>query len=347
MSTTSVLRSPGNYIIVAGTGTNGGMVIDVNNTTGALRAVTTGTLKIYGNLDVIGGTTFIDTTNTNILDNILFLNTGDPNNYVTQATSGIAISRAQGNLSLGSAATLLYNDAATWSTDNITENTGVWELSVGDGIYQVPSAIKIQAVRTINSNGSINFLGKENSIGILNVDGTENYEEQVALWGDDAIPNKRYVDTRLPYGLEITRKVQVGRTFIQLGDSSVSPSDPYYDSINKMFVGLGTSTNVVFRLEGREALIQGVTLNDTELRVNGSRTSNNLIFTPYSNSGTVVVNSSITLTNSNTPKATSRNTQIWSTSTVGGGGTGLYFVNTVQQDELVSKKRAIIYGIIF
>ena len=114
-----------------------------------------------------------------------------------------------------------------------------------------------------------------------------------------------------------------------------------------MFVALGTSTSIAFKLEGSTALIQGITVDNNEIRVNGGTSRKDLILTPYSNSGTVIVNSGVCLTNSNAPTARSRHTEIWSTSTVGGGGTGLYFVNTVQSDELVSKKRAIIYGIIF
>ena len=33
--------------------------------------------------------------------------------------------------------------------------------------------------------------------------------------------------------------------------------------------------------------------------------------------------------------------------TAGGGGTGLYFVDSSTSDELVSKSKAIVYGLIF
>jgi hypothetical protein len=45
--------------------------------------------------------------------------------------------------------------------------------------------------------------------------------------------------------------------------------------------------------------------------------------------------------------STASYTGIYSTSTVGGGGTGLYFVNTNNTDELVSRRRSIVYSIIF
>jgi hypothetical protein len=38
---------------------------------------------------------------------------------------------------------------------------------------------------------------------------------------------------------------------------------------------------------------------------------------------------------------------LYSTATISGGGTGVYFINGNTQDELVSRRRSIIYGIIF
>jgi hypothetical protein len=94
-------------------------------------------------------------------------------------------------------------------------------------------------------------------------------------------------------------------------------------------------------------MFNGLTLNDTEIRTNQYSGSADIYVTP-SSSGTFIVNSALSLRNSNTPTAAVQGrTHVYSTGTVGGGGTGLYFVNTAQTDELVSRKRAIIYGIIF
>ena len=61
----------------------------------------------------------------------------------------------------------------------------------------------------------------------------------------------------------------------------------------------------------------------------------------------VQINSGISLQNIPAPIPRNYSTQVYSTSTTGGGGTGLFYVNTNNTDELVSRKRAIIYGIIF
>lgn len=47
-----------------------------------------------------------------------------------------------------------------------------------------------------------------------------------------------------------------------------------------------------------------------------------------------------------TPPNVANNVAIYS-NTVGGGGTGLYFTSAAAADELVSKSKAIVYGIIF
>lgn len=340
MGTSSIVRTPGDYVIFA---PNGGVVIDVNNPTTTIRPPNTGTVTIYGNLDVIGGTTFIETTNTNITDNILVLNNGETANYVSLGTAGLLISRSV-DANTGSAATFLFNDTEYWQYDNLTSTRGIWELGVGDGVGPKPSAIRISAIRIGGQQNFLNLFGQDNPNAMLNVRGTLDYETRVN--DDDDIPNKKYVDDRFYTGNETTKKLQVGKSFVKINDNSVGISDPYYFQSNKIFAALGTSTNIVFKLEGITALIQGITITDAVVTVNEGRSSPDLTLTPAS-TGTVQITSSVSLTNVNKPKPIRSSTQVYSTSTVGGGGTGLYYVNTNNTDELVSRKRSIIYGIIF
>jgi len=46
------------------------------------------------------------------------------------------------------------------------------------------------------------------------------------------------------------------------------------------------------------------------------------------------------------PSSTSSYNKLYS-ATPGEGGTGLYFVNSTSSDELVSKTKAMVYGLIF
>jgi hypothetical protein len=336
MATVNIVRVPGDYQILA---KNGGIVLDASNTPTSYSA-NPGSVTIYGNLDVIGTTTTVESTNTNITDNIVFLNSGETNSYVTYGLAGLAISR--GSISTTTnAATLFFNDTKTWRYDNVTNHRGIWEISNED----TPSAIRVNAVRVGSAQNFLNFLGQENSNAVLNVRGTTDYENQVL--DDDDIPNKKYVDTAaVRVGIDTTKKIQVGGSFVKIGDNTVAPSDPYYSLSNKIYAALTTATNIVFKLEGASALVQGLTIDDTNIDVNAGRSSNSIRLTPFS-TGTVQIQSPLSLANVTKPQIIPDFTQVYSTSTVGGGGTGLYFVNTARQDELVSRRRAIIYGIIF
>jgi hypothetical protein len=341
MGTTSVVRVPGDYQIVV---SNGGVVIDVN-TSATLHTANAGAVTIYGNLDVIGNTTYLETTDTRVTDNILVLNSGETNEYVTKGTAGIAIARGNSD-STSSAATFLYNDGVYWNYENASTNRGIWELSVGSTATGVaPSALRVNAIRIGSNQNFLNFLGKENPSAVLNVRGTTDYEQNVLL--DDDIPNKKYVDDRFFIGNELARKLRVGFTQIEINDNNVAPSDPYYSTANRIVASLGTYTNVVFKLEGQQALIQGLTINGSEIVVNGGGQSNNLILNP-ANTGTVQIESALSILNSPRPIGTLQgHVDVYTTATIGGGGTGINFVNNNIQDELVSRKRAIIYGIIF
>jgi hypothetical protein len=90
-----------------------------------------------------------------------------------------------------------------------------------------------------------------------------------------------------------------------------------------------------------------------ELSVNGSsitpfHTGTN-IYLVTTNGSEVVVNSALTYQVPDAAPAYSPNqVKVYSTSTVGQGGTGLMFVNGNQtRDELVSAKKALIFSIIF
>jgi hypothetical protein len=162
MATTTVVRVPGDYLIQAKTG---GVVIDVTNTT-TNHSATPGTLSIYGNLNVFGTQTFIETTNTNITDNILVLNGGETNDYVSAGTAGIAISRSNNVENLTNSASFLFDDTKTWSYDNVTTYQGLWKLAVGT---TSTTALTVNALRINPAVNFLNFLGKEIPLAVLNV----------------------------------------------------------------------------------------------------------------------------------------------------------------------------------
>jgi len=335
---TDVLKVSGNYLLDA---RNGDMTINVTNAS----TDHTGTVTIIGNLDVIGQSTQIEVQDSRIKDNILVLNSGETNAYVTLGTSGILIARGNSD-ELPNAATLFYNDNSYWNVSSVATR-GIYEFDSA----QLGSAIRVNAIRINQSGGnnSLNLLGDDNPTAVLNVKGTDAYETRVL--DDDDIPNKKYVDSAFYVGTDLAKRIQVGFTSVKILDDNISPSDPNFGS-PKIYGSLGTSTNVVFRLEGTQAQIQGITIDDYVVRVN--TTSTDLILQVQTGTNVLTGTASVAIDSplklkeypyGVTPEEF--NTTIYNSGTPGGGGTGLYYVNTTDSDELVSRRKAIIYGIIF
>jgi hypothetical protein len=334
---TDVLKVSGSYVLDA---RNGDVTINVTNSS----ADHTGTVTILGNLDVIGQTTQISAQDSRITDNIFVLNSGETNNYVTLGTSGILIARGNSD-ALPNAATMLYNDTAYWNVSSVATR-GIFEFNSA----QYGSAIQVNAIRIGTGNNTLNILGDDNPTGMINVKGTDNYASRVL--DDDDIPNKKYVDSALYFGTDVAKRLQVGNTFIRIEDDSVDPLDPYFSGSPKIVAGINTTSNVVFRLEGTEAQIQSIIINNSIISVSSTATDLVLQVQTGTNvlTGTASVAIDAPLKLKEYPHGVipeDFNTTIYNSGTPGGGGTGLFYVNTDSTDELVSRRKAIIYGIIF
>lgn len=87
-----------------------------------------------------------------------------------------------------------------------------------------------------------------------------------------------------------------------------------------------------------------------DLDVNGfnivSTVSNENIEIIPNGTGTLSVQAAIKLTDQSAPSAVNNATLLYA-ATAAGGGTGVYFVDGSISDELVSKSKAIVYGLIF
>jgi len=326
--TTDVLKVSGDYLVYS---PNGNITLNVTGPT------STGTVRIIGDLDVVGQQTLIESTSSLISDNILILNAGEINPYVTLGTSGIVIDRGSYS-SLTNAATLLYNDTYYWTDDTGNSNLGIWQFQSASA----GTAIAISAIRSNSADGNLNFLGAENTYGTLNVKGVTNYKSRVLDPND--IPNKDYVDNRFFSGTNQARILQVGNSFVEINDNAVSPSDQFYGNPDTIFAGLGSTSNVVFRLINSEAIFTGLTLDNNVIRAN---TGSGITLIPGSGYPVNIEGPLALQAQTSAPTAlASENTVYYSTAS-GGGGTGLYFVNTARSDELVSRRKAIVYSIIF
>jgi len=333
---TDVLRVSGDYIVQS---KNGTVTLDTPLTI------------ISGNLTILGTTTNIESSNANIKDNILLLNSGEPISSdtggisVNGGTSGIAISRGYGD-TLSRVASLIYDDAFT-----LGQYKGVWNFgstadhgSINDTYnLKIGQVIKVAGIVAPASINTLTLLGSYNPNAVLSVKGTNNYIDHVT--DPDHIPNKAYVDSLIG-ATEIAQKLQVGNSAIEINDNSVNTSSKYHSETNRVVITLGTSTNAVLELQGSAARFKGLVLTDNRIQATNTASSVDINIEPYGH-GVVQLGGALRILRTPPVASTSSYTTLYSTSTVGGGGTGLYYVNTQQTDELVSRRRSIVFSIIF
>lgn len=334
---TDVLRVQGDYKIV--TGNAGTITLD----TGAQ----VGTVRITGDLIVEGTSTNVSTTDLVVEDNLITLNKGESGTgMVTKAYAGFVIDRGA-NVSDQYAAKLLWDDNTTWNVGQ--SNKGVWVFQNGNNTVQYPSAVKLNAIvfdgYGIDSSGRLPFLLNG---GVLAIDANDSGYTARVLNPND-IPNKEYVDN-VPFSGTATsalvaKKIQDGNTYVEIFDDSVTLQE------SKIVGTINSVTNFVFspnqavfaNIRVTQSQIEAVATNtDLTLKVNGT--------------ATVIVQNGIgfqapVFPTWSPPLPAIGKTNVYSTTTVGAGSTGLLFnhsdgVNTVY-GELISARKALLLGIIF
>jgi len=313
------------------------MAVDVLKVTGDYKIVTstsTGTrltmetpeVRITGDLTVLGATTTIQTANMSIEDNIIIINSGE--------TSGSGISLGQAGLNIyrgpsSSPATMLFDDTLSYLQPNGGTGEGVFTFKVGSSL----GAIQAHVVET--SGEDLLLLGQKAPNAVVSVTGTSDYETNVT--DDDDIPNKKYVDTAVA-GAAISR-MTAGNTIAEVFDTS--DGDPL--------------SQFTINVDGTQRFsVNGITTELQELQIDGTtirpKTSNNSLFLETNGTGEVVVRDVLSIegvVSPTAPSADSGRIKLYS-QTQAEGGSGLYFVNTSStRDELVSKKKALLYSMLF
>ena len=203
------LRVNGDYNIRAGDGAK--ITLDTGP------AVSGGSVRVTGNLVVEGDTFNVSTTNLNIEDNIISLNTGEVGPGVSLIYSGIEIQR--GDTSAASPqnnASFLYD-----------ESTDSWILAHGTapGPFNFDaSSLRLKQILTNSTTdaGDLTLIGT--GTGVVKVIGTINYEDQVTH--DDDLPNKKYVDDAILNNptFQIAAP-QSQDTKVVIADKDISPND--------------------------------------------------------------------------------------------------------------------------
>jgi len=188
-----------------------------------------------------------------------------------------------------------------------------------------------------------------------------SWQGKLSIYGNlDVIGNVTYIDTT---ELEVTDPfITVGAnnngTYTDLGLLAQWNTNRYaglkYDSAN---VGWYISANVTSSGEAVDPYVQIATGNIANIKpgepansiqfnvANAFTGSSNLLFD--SANAQLVLTGNLTLGNiGSTPSATSNSATLYN-KVVGSGGTGVYVKSNTVDDELVSKTKAIVFGIIF
>ena len=320
-----------------------------------------GTVVITGDLLVAGNTTTVESETMTVKDNIITINSGEASAGVNAALgyqAGIAIDR--GSLP---DTFILFDEQVNHlnAAGNSTQGTFTF-VNSSSGLVgiQTPS---------INTEGQNLYLINSGT-GYVTVTGTSNYERQIlsyAAW--DAVGNPRpvyaagvialpadedglvntqaledYVDAKL-YAFSDTNILE-GNTSVEVFDSSAGHAP----------------SRIVFTVDGAERgqfNNSGFDVDDINIYQNIITTRNtNADLVLRSATGLIELDGYLILKDQpidiNVEVGTA---SVYTKSITGGGDTGLYFVNTkvdtdgsslkVLQDELVSKRRALVFSFIF
>lgn len=364
--TTNVTRVQGNYNIQSIDGVD----ILVVDTTGTGYIVptepTNAKVVITGDLFVIGEQTVTSSTTVTITDPTIMLNQGDTTvgGVMTSGQAGIQIAR--GNFdSPTTSAYLQWDDTVQWQgTGAVSTPRGLWQFRTGPKTGATPlySAIKINAIRipyengtegaynTVNGGPRLNIFGADNPNAVLSVKGTANYSANVS--DNDDIPNKKYVDDRLISVITSTAAIVIGRSYITINDSltngGTSEIFGVLDGAPVDKTDPISSGTVVLRISKTSAQIVGVEINDSTIKP--VLTNTNLVLTA-NGLGQIVLSAPLLFETSTLPKPGPGQTGLY-TDNPGGGGTGVYYINSstlgaVTQDEFVSRKKALVFSLIF
>lgn len=292
-----------------------------------------GTVVITGDLTVQGTTTTVETANMTIEDNIIVLNQGEAGAGITDASNSSGIEIDRGSLLN---ALMVYDDNLT----DAINGGGLFALRLSNGTV---SGLRTNHISTAGSDLHLINAGT----GVITVSGTSNYEDQVT--DDDDITNKRYVDDAI--------STAFATVFLQqIGDGVITPSSIVVADSESVGV---TDSNFTFTLDGNiVSQVYSDRWEFQELRIVGNKietiSSNEDLILSSPGTGSIRIDDNLHINSvphlddaSLEPLTPTDGVKIYVDDEFT-GKTGIYFVNAQDtRDELVSKNRALLFGMLF
>lgn len=308
----------GDYKVV--TQLNGTITLDTGNQIG--QVIVTGDLLVQGN------TTTVESETMTVKDNIIYLNYGETGAGVSLTTAGISIERgSEPDVSL------FYD-----------EGTDTFRF-----IDALGNLVPLRSNSITTGSGDLQINTGTSGTGVISVSAVPNYETRCT--DPDDIPNVQFL---YDYVLASSGVAIVDRFYAYSGTSLLNTGARAYDT------GAGDPTSrISFEVDGNiiaeinsaglgvvgGAIIDEIAINENFITTTNS---NNNLELRASGTGLVLIDDVLGLSNQGSaPSATAGQTKIYSSNTVGTGGTGVYFKNTSQTGEFISSKKALLYALLF
>jgi len=319
----------------------------------------TGDVLVTGNLIVTGDTVSVSTQNLEIEDNVIELNVGETGDGVTTVYSGIQIDRGYANGDPED----LKNPPASFFW-NETEKG--WQLNFGTPSsidFSQGSKLIVNTIKTSENRDLIIDLQ-----GVIKVPSDTAYELKVIE--NFHITNKRYVDERII--TNPSHKLETIDTLLYISDNTVTPGERGSPGEFATLTGYSTGGETAVSIVLNGKLAAQIYPNRTEigdLELGGGETrseittknsiTNQNILIRTQGTGKLQTNYALQFDHVGQvgPAPVSEASLIYG-STPSLGTTGIYFVNPsqntdsnngarYQNGELISRKRALLYSMIF
>lgn len=315
-----------------------------------------GKVTIQGDLDVLGDTTSIGSSELIVDDNTITVNNGETGAGITLGTAGLIVDRGTRN-----DAQLFFNESLnTIRSGSTVPGSFVLQDATGDLLGLYATSIRPE-------NGDDLYLLGDNSSGLVSVSGTTDYEKQIWSYDGNNIDTNASNDDKLSTPSNVDALVNVQGLLDYVRDYHV------YNFQDRIVAGEISLTNVVVIDQEDDAL----QTSRIEFSVDGTTTAtlyeNRLEVESLELNGTTITvvdtNGDLILKGNNASSSTGGDVQIDDhmnftiqgdlaspptegvtiySKTLGDGGTGLYFSNEDgTQDEFVSRNKALLYSIIF
>lgn len=200
---------------------------------------------------------------------------------------------------------------------------------------------RVQGTYTINATGGTTLDSEVTVTGNLTVTGTTNSIETT---------NTRITDRIVEYNAGETGAGVTGRySGIEIDrgslDNALLVFDENTDTFNVSTDGGSTYNTMLFNVADDLTPQLGAALDVNGFAITSVNTNEDIQLQP-AGTGRVAVDGALKLNDISTPSAQTGATILYAKAAAG-GGTGLHFVDGSTSDELVSKSKAIVYGLIF